>query len=85
MNLRDRGDGQILFRAMSRWEFKYVTLLVGDKKRGDRAAIDRCQALIAEFGHDGWEPVGQLDFTYRTGGQEWTRVSQLMLKRQLPD
>jgi hypothetical protein len=64
---------------MAGWEFTYVDLHVeyrGEaieptKRAHDRArdaAIDRVKDAIAQLGHEGWEPVGQIVFAFDRGG-----------------
>jgi hypothetical protein len=69
---------------MTRWEFRYVDLWLGDSP--DLGAVDRAKERIAQLGNEGWEPVGQVRFVYHrppAGGQigRDIHVEQLLLKR----
>jgi hypothetical protein len=62
-----------------RWEFAYIDLHLSHARQ-----IGERWAQIARYGQDGWEPVGQVTFSYATLPTT-TYVAQLMFKRPLED
>ncbi|WP_026911564.1 hypothetical protein [Patulibacter minatonensis] len=67
---------------MPAWEFTYVELWLGE----DRTVEDvlAAEERIAQLGADGWNPVGQVGFTFHARGTDpsmTTTIQQLMFKR----
>lgn len=67
---------------MPAWEFTYVELWLGEEKTVDDVLA--AEERIAQLGADGWNPVGEVTFTYHAAGSPTgvtTSIQQLMFKR----
>ena len=65
------------------WEFAYMNLSLGAGK--DWQAFTEQKARIAALGAEGWEPVGQVEFSFQDAFQHTTAVPQLMFKRPVSE
>jgi hypothetical protein len=72
------------------WEFKYVRLEMEPEYSQDEA-YERRVAVIAQFGNEGWEPVGEVTFSHVTPVDPEstpsppTQLRRLMFKRPIPE
>lgn len=67
---------------MPAWEFTYVELWLGEEKTVE--AVLEAERRIAALGRDGWNPVGEVTFSYHQQGTPpgvTTAIQQLMFKR----
>lgn len=67
---------------MPSWEFTYVELWLGEEKTVE--AVLAAEERIAALGREGWNPVGEVTFTYHQQGTPpgvTTAIQQLMFKR----
>ncbi len=72
------------------WEFKYV-LLEMEPGYPEDEAYERRVAVIAQFGSEGWEPVGEIAFSHFTPADPGsmqsppTQLRRLMFKRPIQE
>lgn len=67
---------------MPAWEFTYVELWLGEEKTVE--AVLEAEEKIAALGRDGWNPVGEVTFSFHAEGTPpgvTTAIQQLMFKR----
>jgi hypothetical protein len=67
---------------MPAWEFTYVELWLGEEKTIE--AVLEAERRIAQLGDEGWNPVGEVTFSFHAKGSApgvTTAVQQLMFKR----
>ncbi len=72
------------------WEFKYVRLEMEPGYPEDEA-YERRVTVIAQFGSEGWEPVGEVTFSHSTPAAPGsvpsppTQLRRLMFKRPIQE
>jgi len=72
------------------WEFRYVRLEMEPEYAEDEA-YDRRVAVIAQFGAEGWEPVGEVTFSHAPPAVPGTtplrpaQLRRIMFKRPIQE